>query len=1054
MNCSLAELKRLIVEKSSRSGAHTHHPKDDYDLIISNSTTHEEYKDHSDMIPRNTSVVVARRIRGAFESLTPLTNQRPVVSSDDIINEYLRPAIFQPTQVTTSATTNVSQSSVVDSQGIPLEMLTQSSNNTTTSEMSEDEKIREVVKTSQSRYLPSHRTNNSYTCYNCKQPGHIKSHCPLLLQSSSTNSNGNTIGSLFSSGDHSSTTDNIQSTGSGSTTHTNSHIGKHQSYHRNNHHHHHQQQHGNRSHHRGSGHSQSMAKNTTGIPRDGLIQIPRHIPGAYRDPHGASVVPRPMAQLFIEKTEKKADALALRARQFQEKGVLPPAPPPSMLPIRSTDEETPPDDLLCLLCKQIYNDAVITPCCHNSFCDECIRTALVESEDHECPQCHRQHVAIDQINPNLFLRKHVDRWREERQQKSSYSYMSTSLRTPGSINILNSNDIDEYDAALLSTVTQQSTSSIKTAPIVIKMQPLGRSRSPQSIVSTKPADMTFEDGKVSDSDQITSSEKDVNSRFLITNDNTSEEISNIATDINTPEYEKSNCRTPPSQVIPVNTIVSSPSTTTASIAATPSVIPHYYPSPSHIPPHQQHIHHGLMYPQQIPPTSSTNYYPMQPNYYPPPMHLPYPHGVHHPMGAPSMLPGRGLHHYPAHPSYPLPHHHSIGPPHMQPNSLNGYHVTHYETANVSSLHHHPGPGYAATSTSTVIAHHHQTGSQSVPTSIETGLSKNEYYMRQRHLQQTKRSTSRHRSRSLSYSSYTSSDSRNSSFSRRDDQHRRRRPHSSRSQNPQQTSNRRQGDGRIKSPNRDNYRQKQRSPVRHRSPLRQNRPRASPIKDNQSSKHGRSPPQSSRSTREREKRRTPRPPPTIQQTTQRTIVYMHESSSSSKQHSDRNRDHRRTRTPSKHRSDVNDSRIFLSSKTEQKTQSESVRSSSPVTVSSDQRPRSLASKIEPVIDEKPSISILSNSSNNRTVIDSNSKTIIDEKPSSSTLSISSDTRTVIDSNSKIEEKDFNNEKKRKKHHHHHHKKHRRHSSKSKKNNPSEDNDIKTFVDDRTSIIQAQ
>ena len=45
-----------------------------------------EYKDHSDMIPRNTSVVVARRIRGAFESLTP-TNQKLVVSSDDIVNE-------------------------------------------------------------------------------------------------------------------------------------------------------------------------------------------------------------------------------------------------------------------------------------------------------------------------------------------------------------------------------------------------------------------------------------------------------------------------------------------------------------------------------------------------------------------------------------------------------------------------------------------------------------------------------------------------------------------------------------------------------------------------------------------------------------------------------------------------------------------------------------------------------------------------------------------------------------------------------------------------------
>ncbi len=112
MSCSLGELKRLIVEKSSRSG--THHPRDDYDLIISNATTHEgqlffiesliyfienfglylEYKDNSDMIPRNTSVVVARRIRGIFESLTPSSNQRPIVSSDDIVNESVSDVFF------------------------------------------------------------------------------------------------------------------------------------------------------------------------------------------------------------------------------------------------------------------------------------------------------------------------------------------------------------------------------------------------------------------------------------------------------------------------------------------------------------------------------------------------------------------------------------------------------------------------------------------------------------------------------------------------------------------------------------------------------------------------------------------------------------------------------------------------------------------------------------------------------------------------------------------------------------------------------------------------
>ncbi|CAF5085759.1 unnamed protein product, partial [Rotaria sp. Silwood1] len=54
---------------------------------------------------------------------------------------------------TTNVSSSSSSSSVVESKAIPLEMLTQSSNNTATQEKSEDERIKEVVKTSQSRYL-------------------------------------------------------------------------------------------------------------------------------------------------------------------------------------------------------------------------------------------------------------------------------------------------------------------------------------------------------------------------------------------------------------------------------------------------------------------------------------------------------------------------------------------------------------------------------------------------------------------------------------------------------------------------------------------------------------------------------------------------------------------------------------------------------------------------------------------------------------------------------------------------------------------------------------
>lgn len=76
--------------------------------------------------------------------------------------------------------------------------------------------------------------------------------------------------------------------------------------------------------------------------------------------------------------------------------------------------------------------------------------------------------------------------------------------------------------------------------------------------------------------------------------------------------EKSDRQTPPSQVAPVSTILSSPpTTTTTTMAASTSVVPHYYPTPPHILPHQQHIHHGIMYPQQIPPTSSNGLYQMQ-----------------------------------------------------------------------------------------------------------------------------------------------------------------------------------------------------------------------------------------------------------------------------------------------------------------------------------------------------------------------------------------------------------------------------------------------------------
>lgn len=46
-------------------------------------------------------------------------------------------------------------------------------------------------------------------------------------------------------------------------------------------------------------------------------------------------------------------------------------PPFSQDPEPVVEKPEIPDDLLCNICKDLLTDAVMIPCCGNSFCDEC-----------------------------------------------------------------------------------------------------------------------------------------------------------------------------------------------------------------------------------------------------------------------------------------------------------------------------------------------------------------------------------------------------------------------------------------------------------------------------------------------------------------------------------------------------------------------------------------------------------------------------------------------------------------------------------------------------------
>ncbi|CAB0043258.1 unnamed protein product [Trichogramma brassicae] len=76
--------------------------------------------------------------------------------------------------------------------------------------------------------------------------------------------------------------------------------------------------------------------------------------------------------------------------------------------------QTPiPKEIICPICKEILNDAVMIACCAMTFCHECISTYLVESEDQQCPHCKEKDVSPEQCWPNRYLRKAVSRFNNE-----------------------------------------------------------------------------------------------------------------------------------------------------------------------------------------------------------------------------------------------------------------------------------------------------------------------------------------------------------------------------------------------------------------------------------------------------------------------------------------------------------------------------------------------------------------------------------------------------------------------------------------------------------------
>ncbi|XP_038136279.1 E3 ubiquitin-protein ligase RBBP6-like isoform X1 [Cyprinodon tularosa] len=138
-------------------------------------------------------------------------------------------------------------------------------------------------------------------------------------------------------------------------------------------------------------------KKSTGIPRSFMVEVDDpNIKGVMLTSCGRYAIPAIDAEAYAVGKKEKPPFLPQEQPKCEEK------------------EEPLPDELLCLICRDLLCDAVVIPCCANSYCDDCIRTSLLESENHLCPTCGQSDVSPDTLIANKFLRQAVNNFKKER----------------------------------------------------------------------------------------------------------------------------------------------------------------------------------------------------------------------------------------------------------------------------------------------------------------------------------------------------------------------------------------------------------------------------------------------------------------------------------------------------------------------------------------------------------------------------------------------------------------------------------------------------------------
>ncbi|XP_058084782.1 E3 ubiquitin ligase PQT3-like isoform X2 [Magnolia sinica] len=323
----------------------------DYDLLLTNAQTNEDYTDEGMLVPRNTSVLV-RRVPGAprmrivvereeeskLEEVSQSNSTVCVADSSDMRSlnpEELEGYDFGNDAFAIPEVVPVQSSNLVKNYQSKAEEDRKVENDQSRAE--EDRKIKVLVdmpaldmqwktkgtfgfeggfgRVTGDRMTEGHGWSGSlerttppqgYICHRCKVPGHFIQHCPT---------NGNPSYDI-----------------------------------------------------RG-------LKHPTGFPKSMLVETPD---GSFALPSGAVAI-KPNEAAFVKEIEGPLTRYV----------------------------RTIPPELHCPLCKEVMKDAILTgKCCFRSFCDKCIRDHIISKSMCACGAIN---IRADSLIPNKTLRETIDR---------------------------------------------------------------------------------------------------------------------------------------------------------------------------------------------------------------------------------------------------------------------------------------------------------------------------------------------------------------------------------------------------------------------------------------------------------------------------------------------------------------------------------------------------------------------------------------------------------------------------------------------------------------------